>query len=141
MMCIRNKGMNDISVIVLNFRDALRALVPFAEKVGVPWRDGESYDEWDGIAEELFQALVIAVVPSPEGVARNFAKYDMRYENYAGLRKIVVRSGTAQALYTFVAFSTRDTPFDSIRVVGRGVNSSQTTTISSVGVEFFVSEG
>lgn len=132
--------MDDISTIVLNFRDALRAMVPIAERVGIPWRDGESYDEWDGIAQALFSALVVAVVPWPDGRERKFAEYDMRYENYGGLRRIVVRTPSAMELHTFVAFSTREAPFDSIRVLNTDTRADQTSVISANNVEFFISD-
>ena len=47
-----------VTDLVLNFADACRALVPAVDRAEVPWRDGEQYDNWDRIAEALFESLV-----------------------------------------------------------------------------------
>lgn len=43
---------------MLNFAEACRAVVPALDRAGVPWRDGEQYDNWDRVAEALFESLV-----------------------------------------------------------------------------------
>lgn len=40
------------------FADALRALVPVAERARMPWREGAAYDDWDRVAAALFKSLV-----------------------------------------------------------------------------------
>lgn len=47
-----------VTELVLNFAEACRALVPSMDRAGVPWRDAEQYDNWDRIAEPLFESLV-----------------------------------------------------------------------------------
>ena len=47
-----------VTDLMLNFADACRALVPTMDRAGVPWRDGEQYDNWDRVAEALFESLV-----------------------------------------------------------------------------------
>jgi hypothetical protein len=47
------------SELILNFRAALCAIVPIAEKAGVPWRRPDAYDDWDAVATALFEALVV----------------------------------------------------------------------------------
>jgi hypothetical protein len=44
--------------IIVNFSCGLRELAPCAERVGITWRSGEAYDEWDGLADAVFAALV-----------------------------------------------------------------------------------
>lgn len=40
------------------FHDALEALLPLMDRAHIPWREGEAYDDWDAIAETLFQRIV-----------------------------------------------------------------------------------
>jgi len=47
-----------VTALVLNFADACRALVPMLDGAAVPWADGEKHDNWDRIAEPLFETLV-----------------------------------------------------------------------------------
>jgi hypothetical protein len=47
-----------VTELLLNFGEACRALVPALDRAGVPWRDGEQYDNWDRVAEALFETLV-----------------------------------------------------------------------------------
>lgn len=47
-----------VTDLVLNFAEACRSLVPALDRADVPWRDGEQYDNWDRVAEALFESLV-----------------------------------------------------------------------------------
>ena len=53
--------MNQASVtdLVRNFAGACRALVPNLDQARIPWTDGKQYDNWDRIAEALFESLVL----------------------------------------------------------------------------------
>jgi hypothetical protein len=48
-----------VTELVWNFAAACRALVPSLDRAAVAWRDSEQYDNWDRIAEPLFESLVI----------------------------------------------------------------------------------
>ena len=48
-----------VTDLVLNFASACRSLVPALERADVPWRDETQWDNWDRIAEPLFESLVI----------------------------------------------------------------------------------
>jgi hypothetical protein len=48
-----------VTQLVQNFAEACRALVPHMDRALVPWRDGQQFDNWDRIAEALFQSLVL----------------------------------------------------------------------------------
>lgn len=54
-------NMTSISVteLVQNFAVACRSLVPALDRADVPWQDATQYDNWDRIAEPLFESLVI----------------------------------------------------------------------------------
>ena len=47
-----------VTDLMPNFADACRALVPSLDRAVVPWRDGEQYDNWDRVADALFESLV-----------------------------------------------------------------------------------
>ena len=47
-----------VTELVLNFAEACRALIPALDRAEVPWRDAAQYDNWDRIAEPLFETLV-----------------------------------------------------------------------------------
>ena len=47
-----------VTDLVLNFAEACRALGPMLDRAGVPWRDGEQYDNWDRVVDALFESLV-----------------------------------------------------------------------------------
>ena len=48
-----------VTQLVLNFAEACRALVPHMDRALVSWRDGQQFDNWDRVAEALFQSLVV----------------------------------------------------------------------------------
>jgi hypothetical protein len=47
-----------VAELVLNFAEACRALVPYLGRAVVPRRDQQQYDNWDRIAQALFESLV-----------------------------------------------------------------------------------
>ena len=73
-------------------QEALTAMVPIAERAHIHWRDGEAYDDWDGIAEALYRNIVVRTVdsalvtPFGDGMPR----YDTHYSSYERSRFIVV---------------------------------------------------
>ena len=48
-----------VTNLVLNFARACRSLVPALERAAVAWQDETQYDNWDRIAEPMFESLVI----------------------------------------------------------------------------------
>src|SRR5688572_28080406 len=48
-----------ITDLVEHFRLALTSLVPAAEAAAIPWKDEEAYDDWDGLASELYRLFVV----------------------------------------------------------------------------------
>ncbi|MEM1367735.1 MAG: hypothetical protein AAGG02_06895 [Cyanobacteria bacterium P01_H01_bin.15] len=41
------------------FRGGLMALIPTMEHAKIPWQQAENYDDWDAIAETLYEQIVI----------------------------------------------------------------------------------
>ncbi len=48
-----------ITELVVNFRNACRAILPMLDRASVPWVDPGQYDGWDRVAEALFESLVL----------------------------------------------------------------------------------
>jgi hypothetical protein len=108
------------------FRQGLVALVPVAEKARMPWRDGEAYDDWDAIAECLYDNLVVrAVVYAREGGREvRLPKYDMVCPSYKGAFIQVeggsVPEGTTAAFVGFAAVSPDFASVKWVRVLPSG---------------------
>lgn len=47
-----------VTDLVLNFADACRSLVPALDRSDVAWQDATQWDNWDRIAQPLFESLV-----------------------------------------------------------------------------------
>jgi hypothetical protein len=107
-----------VTEVVLILRDALRALVPHVTRAGIEWRENAAYDDWDEIAQLLFEKIVVASViwalPEVDRSPIDFAAYDVMYDSYAGKAVIVVKTANAERL-VFHSFGTRDQPFDIVR--------------------------
>ena len=109
-----------VSHLVLVFRDALRALVPHVERVRIEWRESSAYDDWDEIAQTLYETIVVASVlwamPEDERERCRFAEYNMIYASYAGKTVIAVNGTSAGERLVFHSFATEKEPFDRARV-------------------------
>jgi hypothetical protein len=108
-----------VTEIILIFRDALRALVPHVTKARIEWHEHAAYDDWDDIADVLFQKIVVASVlwalSEVDRSGIDFAAYDMMYESYAEKGIIVVNVADVERRLVFHSFGTRDEPFDIVR--------------------------
>lgn len=110
-----------VTDLLLNFRQALLAVVPTVEKVGTSWRRLDAYDEWDAIASALFNALVFEVLrwSQPERLKERFRlpDYDLLLQSYAGLCVLeVVHPALPSGHHIFHAFGTRKSPFDVVEL-------------------------
>jgi hypothetical protein len=110
-----------VTELMENFRAALLALLPMAERVGITWRRGEAYDEWDGLANCLFEQLVESPIRwSLSGDSYDpptLAAYDMMLLSYRDVATIEVdHVGLGSGRWIFHAFGTEHTPFDIIEV-------------------------
>jgi hypothetical protein len=108
--------MMTVDEILFNFRAALAALVPMAERAGIGWRRRDAYDQWDNIAGSLFSGLVEEplrqLFPASERERFALPAYDLlveRCESPAVVEVLVLGDPRARL---FHAFETEDTPFD-----------------------------
>lgn len=107
--------------VLLNFRSALCALVPFAEHVGISWKRPDAYDEWDTLATTLFDQLVVSVLtwslPRSGQAGFRLPAYDLLAESYEGLSTLEVTHPSLQeGRWLFHAFGCKDGPFDIVEV-------------------------
>lgn len=129
-----------VTEVLLNFRQALLAILPTVEKVGIPWRRPDAYDEWDGIASALFKSLVFEVlrwsVRGPRKEEFRMPEYDLLLEGYAGLSILEVsHPALPSGRYLFHSFGTEETPFDVLelrRISDTGTPYEQELTLCSV---------
>jgi len=111
--------MSDMSAhaILLNFRMALQAIVPFVEQVGIKWKRPDAYDEWDAIASTLFEEIVVKAVmwslPEDEQKEFQLPRCDLLLSSYGASNWIQVTHPSLQeAHWIFHAFGTQSEPFD-----------------------------
>lgn len=113
-----------VTELMQHFRQGLVALLPVANDLLIPWRQGEAYDQWDGMAAALFEALVkesaeetLSSLTFPARLRA--ADYDMdqiaaseRWE----IEVVDVRE-PSRILGIFHSLTTLNEPFDAVHVV------------------------
>lgn len=113
-----------VTELMQHFRQGLVALLPVANDLLIPWRQGEAYDQWDGMAAALFEALVkesaeetLSFLTFPARLRA--ADYDMdqiaaseRWE----IEVVDVRE-PSRILGIFHSLTTLNEPFDAVHVV------------------------
>lgn len=101
-----------VSQLLSDFRDALVALVPIAERTRIAWRKPQAYDDWEGIEAALFHSIVASPFENnAEGVRwASLAPYDFVVETYAS-NSFVGLAGTPHHA-AFLCLDTQDFPFD-----------------------------
>ena len=106
-----------LDALVATFRDALIALIPAFDRVGLPWRNGAAYDQWDAVAEALYRGVVadaLAAVVYP-ATMQPLATYAMAQDDHGRSRLRVSVGG--RDVGVFFDFWTLARPLDSVRVV------------------------
>jgi len=110
-----------ITEILLNFRAALVAVIPTVERIGIPWKRPDSYDEWDAIATVLFENLVVHTVrwslPDPAREGFRLPPYDLLLQKYGGVSTIEANHpGLPDGRWLFHAFGTSEKPLDIVEL-------------------------
>lgn len=109
----------DITENVGNFHNALVALVPVFESAKIPWKNDEQFDDFEGIAESLYQWFVTYkaenIVNQLQHINFTFANYGFFYKNYSKMSYIEVNSEeNKNSNLVFLFFKTNKKPFDTI---------------------------
>lgn len=106
----------NVANLIHIFRNSLVALIPYLEQAHIPWREPDSYDEWDEIAQVLYKNIVIQSIKwslSDHQVESLLVPdYGMSYENYSMMSFVEVISGSPYML--FHRFTTTVDPLDTV---------------------------
>lgn len=98
------------------FRTALRSLLPAMEAARIPWKDGETYDDWDEIAQVLYRNVVARSLQEACGgevsLDELLPRYNMRLKTYANRGVVLVSGARLNRVAVFVGLSSVDDPFD-----------------------------
>jgi hypothetical protein len=101
-----------ITDLVTVFSDCLCALAPHVTKVGIEWKEGKNYDDWDAIAQALYASTVnstIAYAVQGQGFSK-LPPYGLIMPNYSQLSFLFDRqSGDS---FAFLRLEQSDRPFD-----------------------------
>jgi hypothetical protein len=108
-----------VTDLVVNFRSGLLGLLPAVERVEMPWRPSDAYDEWDDLAQAVYEALVVWPLrwTLPEDMHESFSmpRYNLLLATYAGLSLVEVMTPKSRgAIQVFHALGTTDVPFDTV---------------------------
>ena len=107
--------MNEIINI---FREALLALIPLLEKANIPWQDSEQFEEFDEIAEALFNCFVVHkienfITESYESIP-NIPKYGFHYKDYSKMSFIEISPSDEPYYLVFNFLVTNENAFDTV---------------------------
>ena len=109
-----------ISELIVNFRDALIAILPVARRAMIPYEDDKHYRHWESLADNLFNTFVRDPIETDRTHrGRNqlrLARYDIDVEDYAMMSWLTVDDESPHR-GVFVRFLSCDAPFDSVQVV------------------------
>jgi len=108
-----------VTELLQSCRDALAAIAPVVERVGMRWKEPDVYDDWDAIAEVLFQQVVVESLrwALPDDHRAHFAlpQYAMKHESVAATSYIRVVEAQNDRHLAFHGFGTHVDPFDIVR--------------------------
>jgi hypothetical protein len=110
-----------VTDVMLNFRAALVAVLPMVEALGIPWKRGDAYDEWDDLASCMYKQLVgnlLSALDVPDGgTPMRLTAYDMMLRDYRQYATIDVQNNAlGPGRWVFHAFGTDTAPFDVVEV-------------------------
>lgn len=101
-----------VDELIALFGDALRALVPVAERAQMSWKEPDAYDDWDHICQAIYRSIVIGSLEQAADVS-NFLPmldYDRRTNTYQ--MNSFIGDTDASGGAAFVCFETKHLPFD-----------------------------
>jgi hypothetical protein len=104
-----------VAYLLSQFATALASLTDIMDAVGIPWRPGEAYDEWDSIAETLFKAIVGRALGGTESGARPLPPYAVVEPSYRELSRVRLRAPNLPSDAMLFELSASDGSFDVVR--------------------------
>lgn len=71
--------------------ESYKSLIPTLNKAHINFSEIDSYDDWDGISEALFNSIVITSIQNSNIDVEEFCKYGLRIENYKNKSAIAIK--------------------------------------------------
>ncbi len=113
----KNNWNSSVNELIAIFRGALNAIIPWLEKAKIKWNEEDSYDDWDNIANTLYENIVCSSLIGEVIANYHIAKYNFHYDNYSHIDFILVGSTEYQNTnLAFISFQSILSPLDSIKV-------------------------
>ncbi len=109
------KWIVSVTQLICYFREALIAMTPIADKICMPWREPNNYDDWDSIASAIYASIVIKSIENSTEFqgAYPLPHYDLRVESYQTNSRIgIVGERSSCAL---ICLETKVAAFDTCR--------------------------
>ena len=103
-----------ITELVTIFGEALRALTPHVANAGIPWEDGQNYDDWDDVATALYKGIVAnAIASAVEGDGYfDLAPYGFNLPTYEKQSILFAREFGPRTPFLRLKSSVHALPFD-----------------------------
>jgi hypothetical protein len=116
IMAHRKTWETSVNEVVRIFREGLLALIPVVEKAKMPWADPHAYDDWDVIAQGLYEGIVIlSLAHSIQwDDFKEIPKFDHRISDYHDRSYIFLAEAGEQK--PFICFHSVKAPFDTALV-------------------------
>ena len=113
---MNNNWKTSVTELLVIFRGALLSIIPWIEKAKIRWKEGEAYDDWDNIAEALYNNIVCSSLAGEVASVYTIAKYNFLYEDYNFVDFIGMEcKSNLEKKFVFMAFQSDSSPFDSIK--------------------------
>jgi hypothetical protein len=108
-----------IGELLDNFRRALHAILPIADRAMINYRDEETHRDWERLAESMFDAFVRSPIDSDRsamGRELPLARYDIDLDDYLAVSWL---ASDAESPHrgAVVRFLSHCAPFDTVQVV------------------------
>jgi len=108
-----------VGELLRNFRDALLAVTPIADRAKINYRDEDTHRDWERLSESLFDAFVRSPINSDRlrtGDELPLARYDVDVDDYFRLSWLSIdhESPHRAAVVRFLSEARR---FDTVQVV------------------------
>ena len=106
-----------ITMLLLNFRSALIAILPYMDAIKIGWKDDEAYDDWDDIASSLYRNMVMNSIRHSSECRYDLelAPYDLLVSSYKRMYITVIYKQFDKL--AFIGFSSKSEAFDSVKCV------------------------
>lgn len=125
------------------FRDAVIALIPFAERARLTWEDVNPHDDWERIAEMLFNVFVARPIMLDASAVRGqmpLPPYDYDVDSYSQYSWIEVYLPNESQGFPLIRLLSQGSPFDAVqlaRIDPDSLGTRSRVTVPWDGAEFF----